>query len=86
MTYFNTQFNITSSSASFICIVTIKLYDKYSFQSAVILLIDILKKKGNSKSCILLKGLLLHIISGASISPISHIYTNAMLLLLIAVH
>ena len=45
MIYFNIQFNITSNSASFICIVTIKLYVKYSFQSAVILLFDALKKK-----------------------------------------
>jgi len=45
MIYFNSQFNITSSSASFICIVSIKLYVKYSFQSAVILLFDALKKK-----------------------------------------
>jgi len=49
MIYFNIQFNITSNSASFICIVTIKLYVKYSFQSAVILLFDGLKKKGTTK-------------------------------------
>jgi len=53
--YFNTQFNITSSSASFICIVTIKRYVKYSFQSAVVLLFDALKKKCYRKFVYFLK-------------------------------
>jgi len=55
MIHFNTHFNITSSIASFICIVTIKLYVKYSFQSAAILLFDALKKKAKAKVAYFLK-------------------------------
>jgi hypothetical protein len=84
MIYFSTDFNMTSSSASFTCLVTIKLYDKYSFQSAVILLFYVLEKEATGKVAYFSR-LLPHIISGASISPISCICTNAMLVLWSAV-
>jgi hypothetical protein len=79
--YFSTKFNIIAPVLDLLVLLQSNYMINIVYSHLSFCCFMSYKKKSNRKSYILLKGLLPHIISGASISPISCICTNAVLLL-----